>query len=114
MTFFFSILKTYLKDMHIPGIVLISTCQWSVRPKEVEPTLEEDMAPKGPLSEYELAREERIVELAVEFQRVFGRPLKCDAGLIKLGILEQVEAGLEETELEEEVVWEEEAVERVR
>ena len=68
---------------------------------EVEPTLEEDMAPnrfnEGPLSEYELAREERIAELAAEFQRVFGRPLKRNTGLLKQGILEQ-----EEDELEEE------------
>ena len=75
--------------------------QWSARPKEVEPTPEEDLPPswfdEGPLGEYELARAERIAELAEEFQRVFGRPLKRDAGLLKQCILEQ-----EEDELEEE------------
>ena len=88
------------------------TRQWSARPKEVEPTPEEDGAPnwfgdEGPLSEYELAREERIAELAAEFQRVFGRPLKRDVGLLRQGILEQEEDELEETEIEEEVVEEE-------
>ena len=83
------------------------TRQWSARPKEVEPTPEEDGAPSwfgdtGPLSEYELAREERIAELAAEFQRVFGRPLKRDAGLLKQGILEQEEDELEETEMRED------------